>query len=513
MKEKKVSNDVFIISLIFSLAIVAWGIFAPGNFGNVANGLFSFLVKNFSWLYMISMFVFVAFSIYLAFSKYGAIKLGPDDSTPEFSTSSWFAMLFGAGMGIGLVFWGAAEPLNHFIAPIGAVPGSSEAANFAMRISFLHWGFHPWANYAVLAMALGYFQYRKGAPGLISSIFTPLIGEKGVKGPIGKTIDILAIFATVAGVATSLGLGAMQINGGLNFLFGIPNTLTVQIIIVAVVTVIFIWTAVSGIEKGIKLLGDINLKVAILMLVLAIIVGPTVAIINTLVGGFGRYLSGVINDSFYLNPFGDNSWIGWWTVFYWAWWIAWAPFVGTFIARISKGRTIREFVAGVIVAPALGSFVWFSVFGGMGLNLGLEIATEAAAVTETALFVVLSNYPLGRIVSLLATFLLGTFFITSANSATFVLGMFSSGGDLNPSNSKKILWGLVMSGVAVSLMVAGGLSTLQIASIAAAFPFCFVMLAACYSLLKALKADELITEGKPVLAETIEEVTSEPASK
>ena len=504
MKEKKVSNDVFIISLIFSLAIVAWGIFAPDNFGNLANGVFNFLVNNFSWLYMISMFIFVAFSLYLAFSRFGAIKLGPDDSTPEFSTGSWFAMLFGAGMGIGLVFWGAAEPLNHFIAPLGVQPGTSEAANFAMRISFLHWGFHPWANYAVLAMALGYFQYRKGAPGLISSIFTPLIGEKGVKGPIGKTIDILAIFATVAGVATSLGLGAMQINGGLNFMFGIPNNMTVQIIIVAVVTVIFIWTAVAGIEKGIKLLGDINLKAAILMLVLALFVGPTVAIVNTFVGGFGRYLSGVINDSFALNPFGDNSWLGWWTVFYWAWWIAWAPFVGTFIARISKGRTIREFVIGVIVAPALGSFVWFSVFGGMGLNLGLEIATQAAEVTETALFVVLSNYPLGTIVSLIATFLLGTFFITSANSATFVLGMFSSGGDLDPSNSKKILWGLVMSGVAIALMLAGGLATLQIASIAAAFPFCFVMLAACYSLLKALNADELVTEGTPVLEETIE---------
>ena len=501
MTEKKVSNDVFIISLVFSLAIVLWGILAPANFGNVANGTFNFLVNNFSWLYMISMFVFLAFCIFLAFSKYGAIKLGPDDSKPEFSTASWFAMLFGAGMGIGLVFWGAAEPLNHFISPVGVEAGTSEAANFAMRISFLHWGFHPWGSYAVLAMALGYFQYRKGAPGLISSIFTPLIGEKGVKGPIGKTIDILAIFATVAGVATSLGLGAMQINGGLNFMFGIPNTITVQIIIVAVVTVIFIWTAVAGIEKGIALLGDINLKAAILMLVLALIVGPTVAIINNLVGGFGRYLSGVINDSFFLNPFGDNTWIGWWTIFYWAWWIAWSPFVGTFIARISKGRTIREFVMGVIVAPALGSFVWFSVFGGMGLNLGLEIATEAAAVTETALFVVLSNYPLGTIISLVAVFLLGTFFITSANSATFVLAMFSSGGDLNPSNSKKILWGLVMSGVAVALMVAGGLNTLLIASIAAAFPFCFVMIAACYSMLKALSADALITDGEPVLAE------------
>jgi glycine betaine transporter len=260
---------------------------------------------------------------------------------------------------------------------------------------------------------------------------------------------------------------------------------------------------VAGIEKGIALLGDINLKAAILMLVLAIIVGPTVAMVNTLVGGFGRYLSGLINDSFFLNPFGDNTWIGWWTVFYWAWWIAWAPFVGTFIARISKGRTIREFVLGVIVAPALGSFVWFSVFGGMGLNLGLEIATEAAAVTETALFVVLSNYPLGTIVSLVATFPAGHLLYHLRQLSHLCTGYVQLRRRLNPSNSKKILWGLVMSGVAVALMLAGGLATLQIASIAAAFPFCFVMLAACYSLLKALKSDELIATGEPVMAEEV----------
>ncbi|SET68193.1 glycine betaine transporter [Natronincola peptidivorans] len=491
MDKMKKDNSVFHISLIVVFAIVAWGIASPGSFGNAANGLFEFIVNNFSWMYLLSMFLFVAFALYLAFSKYGKIKLGPDDSEPEYKNSSWFAMLFGAGMGIGLVFWGVAEPLNHFMAPNGTIqPGTSEAANFAMRASFMHWGFHPWANYSIFGMALAYFQYRKKKPGLISSVFEPLIGEAGVKGPIGKTIDILAVFATVAGVATSLGLGTLQINGGMNYLFGLPINTTVQIAIIAIVTFIYIWTAVSGIEKGIKVLSDINLLLAIGILVLSVIVGPTVTMINAFINGIGTYAGEFINDSFNIQPFGDNTWIGSWTVFYWAWWIAWAPFVGTFIARISRGRTIREFVLGVIVAPSLASFVWFAVFGTMGINLGTETAVEAVKVTETALFVVLEQYPLGSIISLIAVVLLCTFFITSANSATFVLGMMTSQGDLNPSNKKKIIWGLVQSLLALSLLLAGGLTTLQIGSIAAAFPFVIVMILVMISLYKALTTDE-----------------------
>ncbi len=497
-KNKQKNNSVLYISLVFSLVIVAWGIFAQANFAEFANNLLAFLSNNFGWAYLMSMFVFVVFSLYLAFSKYGDIKLGADDSEPEFSTTSWFAMLFGAGMGIGLVFWGLAEPVSHFVAPMAGIePGSEAAMNFAMKSSFMHWGFHPWANYAIIGLSLAYFQFRKGKPGLISSIFIPLFGEERVNGPIGKFIDILAVFATVAGVATSLGLGTMQINSGLNYLFGLPETSAVQLGIIIVITILYIWTAISGIDKGIKLLGDINLYLASALLVLAFIVGPTLKTMNMFTSGLGLYVNEFIQNSLRISAFGDNSWVNGWTVFYWAWWIAWAPFVGTFIARISKGRTIREFIGGVIFAPAIVSIVWFAVFGTMGLNLGAELGVDglaaAAANPSTALFVVFNYYPLSKILSFITVLLLCTFFITSANSATFVLGMFTQNGDLNPTKQRQFLWGVVQALFAAALLLSGGLKALQTASVAAAFPFIFVMLLAIPSLLKALKEEDINT--------------------
>lgn len=487
-------NTVFYISLALTIAIVLWGIVAQENFSRFADSLLNFIKTYFGWSYLIVMFIFVIFALALAFSKYGNIKLGADDSVPEYSTASWFAMLFGAGMGIGLVFWGVAEPISHFVSPdVGIVPGTAEAANFAMRASFKHWGFHPWANYSIIGLALAYFQFRKGKPGLISSIFIPLLGEEGVKGPIGKLIDVLAVFATVAGVATSLGLGTLQINSGFNYLFGIPETKLVQVIIIAIITVLFIWTAVSGIGKGIKILGDINLVLAIGLLALVIILGPTLKFINSFTNGLGDYVNNFVTDSLHIKTYGDNTWLNSWTIFYWAWWIAWAPFVGTFIARISKGRTIREFIGGVIFAPALVSIVWFSAFGSMGINLvdkiGVEGLATAAAAPSTALFQVYNNYPLSIVLSLITVALLNTFFITSANSATFVLGMLTSGGDLNPSNSKQFIWGILQSLLATSLLLSGGLEALQTASVAAAFPFIFVMIFAIISLMKALKEE------------------------
>ncbi len=495
-KTKQKNNTVFYVSLAISLAIVLWGILAQSNFASFANLLLSFLTNNFGWSYLISMLVFVVFALILAFSKYGKIKLGADDSEPEYSTTSWFAMLFGAGMGIGLVFWGVAEPISHYVGPAAGIePGTTQAMNFAMRASFMHWGFHPWANYSIIGLALAYFQFRKNKPGLISSIFIPLFGEERVNGPIGKVIDILAVFATVAGVATSLGLGTLQINSGLNYLFKLPETTAVQIGIILVITILYIWTAVSGIDKGIKLLGDINLYLAFGLLVLSFVFGPTLKIINVFTNGLGEYINGFFANSLHIEPFGDNSWTNAWTIFYWAWWIAWAPFVGTFIARISKGRTIREFIGGVIFAPAIVSIVWFSVFGAMGLNLsetiGVEGLSAAAANPSTALFQVFSYYPMGKILSLIAVVLLCTFFITSANSATFVLGMLSSEGNLNPTRQKQFLWGIVQALFATALLISGGLGALQTASVAAAFPFIAVMLLAMISLMKALKEEKL----------------------
>ncbi|AWZ49182.1 choline transporter [Clostridiaceae bacterium 14S0207] len=495
-KKTSSGKDVYYISLIVIFVIALWAIVSEKGFSAAANKLLKFLTTNFGWAYLLSLFIFLLFALWLAFSKFGNIKLGPDDSVPEYSTISWFAMLFGAGMGIGLVFWGIAEPISHFTnPPSGITPGSLEASHFAMKSCFMHWGFHPWANYSIIGLALAYFQFRKNSPGLISSIFTPLIGEKGVKGPIGKFIDITAVLATVAGVATSLGLGTLQINSGLNYLFKIPNTHLVQVIIILVVTIITIWSAVSGIEKGIKVISDVNLYLAFGILILSFLIGPTIKIVNSTLNDFGIYVSSIIPDSLSIQAFGDNGWLNSWRIFYWAWWIAWAPFVGTFIARISKGRTIREFILGVIFAPSLASIIWFGVFGTLGLNLGfthklgLDALKNIASTPETAFFAVMKNYNLGIIISLIAVVLLCTFFITSANSATFVLGMLTSNGDLNPSSKKKIIWGIVQALLATALLLAGGLNALQTASVASAFPFIFIMLFACISLYKSLKSE------------------------
>ncbi len=485
LEKEKFFNPVFLISLIVVVIVVALGAVATESFGEVANGAFSFLVGNFGWFYILTMSSFVVFSIYILFSKYGNIVLGDPGDKPEYSTISWFGMLFSAGMGVGLIFYGVAEPLWHFSGPLSTIePLSTEAADFAFRKSFLHWGLHPWAAYAVLALALAYMQFRRKESGLISSIFIPLIGEEKAKGSIGKTIDILAIFATVAGVASSLGMATMQINGGLNGLIGLPINQGIQLGIIAIITFLFVLTAVMGIEKGIKLVSDMNITLCFGLMIVAFLVGPKVDILNNLSNSVGLYLAGLIPDSFAIS---GDPWYGWWTVFYWAWWIAWAPFVGTFIARISKGRTIRQFIGGVLIAPTIMSFFWFSIFGTVGINVFDKIGEFA---TETAFFQVFEHYPLGTLLSGVAVLLLSTFFITSANSATFVLGMFSAEGDLNPSTSKKIIWGLLQSALAAILLLAGGLQALQTGSIVAAFPFAFIMIFSMVALIKALKNDK-----------------------
>lgn len=500
---KKKTNMVFIVSLMITLAIVAWGVFAPENFEAVGSLAFGILTGQFGWFYTASVAAFLLFSLWIGFSKYGNIRLGADDSKPEYSTVSWFSMLFSAGMGIGLIFWGVAEPLNHYLSPLYVEPGTGAAAEFAIEKSFLHWALHPWACFAVMALALAFMQFRKNKKGQISSIFIPLVGEEKVNGWFGKTIDVLAIFATVAGVATSLGLGTMQINSGLNYLFGVPESKTVQIAIIVIVTCLFILSAVSGIGRGIKILSNTNMIFAGLIVVIAFLVGPKVMALGFFTEGIGNYFQNIVGETFAIGAFGEAEWFGGWTVFYWAWWIAWAPFVGSFIARISKGRTIREFVAGVLLVPSLLTFIWFSVFGSMGINLGPEIAAEAIKTTSTACFVVFSHYPLGTLLSLITLVLVCTFFITSADSATFVLGVFSSDGNLDPSNKIKVVWGLLESALALVLLVGteNGLSMLQSISIVGAFPFAFVMIGAIFALVKLVRTDsgyEEATENKKV---------------
>lgn len=381
MKKDNFWNPVFTISIVVVVIIVGLGALMPEAFGNVTSASFDFLVGNFGWFYILTMSTFVVFSLYMLFGKFGDIKLGLPDDEPEYSLVSWFGMLFSSGMGVGLIFFGVAEPLYHFGGPLsGIAPESAAAADFAFRKSFLHWGLHPWAAYAVLALALAYMQFRRKESGLISSVFIPLIGRDGAKGSLGKTIDILAIFATVAGVASSLGMATMQINGGLNLLAGLPLNQGIQLAIIAIITFLFVLTAVMGIEKGIKLVSDMNITLCAGLMVVAFLVGPKVEILNNLSNSVGLYLGGIVSDSFAIS---SDSWYGWWTVFYWAWWIAWAPFVGTFIARISKGRTIREFISGVLIAPTIASFFWFSIFGTVGINVYNKIGEFT---TETAFF-------------------------------------------------------------------------------------------------------------------------------
>lgn len=495
---KKKFNPVFYIPLILSLIIVFAAVFNTEAFSEISSILLNGIETNFSWLYLLAMLGFVIFCFWLAFSKFGHIRLGPDDSEPEYSTISWFAMLFCAGMGIGLVFWGIAEPLSHYVSPAAGIEAQSiESASFAIRSSFMHWGIHPWASYAIIGLGLAYFQYRKNLPGLISSLFDPLIGEKHTKGIVGKIIDAFAVFVTAAGVATAFGMGCLQICAGLNYLFGIPNDARTWIIVIAIVCCIYLKSATSGVDKGIQLLSNFNLCLATILLLLTFLIGPTIQCLEIFTTGLGDYITNFISDSLDLAPFGDKSWMLSWRLFYWAWWISWAPFVGVFIARISKGRTIKEFIIGVILVPSIACMLWFSVFGGFALNVTSHFSaaelTNLVASPETALFVIFHEYPLGKLLSLIAIAVLIIFFITSADSATFVLSMMSSEGNLNPPNSKKIVWGIIQAAIAYALLLSGGVKSIQTIAIAVAFPFVFIMILVCVSILKALLGERVIS--------------------
>ena len=496
MKDKK-ANPVFYISLALITIMALWSVVFNESFTAISNAAFKFLTTDLGWLYLIAMIVFLVFVIYLAFGRFGKIRLGGDDSKPEYSNMTWFGLLFGCGMGVGLVFWGVAEPLTHYLNPMGMEGATPQAADFAMKSFFMHWGILPWANYAVIGLALAYFMFRKNKKGLVSTMLEPLIGEKLANGWLGRLVDILAVFATVAGVVTSLGLGTLQINAGFSRMFGIPSNLMVQIIIIAVVSVLYIGSAVSGIDKGIKFISDTNLYVAIGLMVVAFLVGPKVEILNSFVNGLGQYIGNFIPDALAVNAYGDNAWFGSWRLFYWAWFIAWAPFVGVFIARISKGRTIREFIMGVVLVPALASCVWGAIFGSLGINLGekgilgIDVLQEVVATPEVGLFAVLEQYPLGFILSIVAIISLCAFFVTSANSGVYVLSMLTTDGEQNPPNSKKIIWGIIQSVMAIGLLMAGGLKPLQTISLAAAFPFIFIMFGACAAFIKAVKKEKI----------------------
>ncbi|MGM7700642.1 BCCT family transporter [Pseudalkalibacillus sp. Hm43] len=473
-------TSVFWYAVTICTAFVLWGGFAPSHLEKMTSSLTGWISNKFGWYYLLIIVVMLAFCVYLIFSRFGKIKLGGENEKPQFSLPTWFAMLFSAGMGMGMVFWTTAEPISHAFknAPVSKT-GSDKAILESLQYSFFHWGLHAWAIYGVVALVLAYFKFHKGYPGLISATLVPLFGVERMKGILGKMIDTLAIVATVVGVAATLGFGTAQINEGLSFLFGTPSNFTVQILILAVSTVLFIISAWSGINKGIKYLSNINMGLGFLLLVLLFIVGPTLYILNMFTQSVGGYITNFFNMSFNIAPLNEENrtWVNNWTIFYWAWWVSWSPFVGIFIARISRGRTIKEFMLGVLFVPSLVCFIFFSVFGVSALYLEQNgLATISQFALETATFGVLQEYPLGTLMSFITIFVIAIFFITSADSATFVLGMLSTEGSLNPASRVKIIWGLTLSTMAAIIMYFGGTQGLQNVLIITALPFSLVIL-------------------------------------
>ncbi|MEK3856061.1 glycine betaine uptake BCCT transporter [Cytobacillus sp. FSL H8-0458] len=489
----KKSLMVFYISVGILLLLVLFGVFVPDSLESVTANVQTFITDKFGWYYLILVSFIVIVCLYFLISPLGRIKLGKQDDKPEFSRPTWFAMLFSAGMGIGLVFWGSAEPIYHYAvgSPTGGAVGTDEAIKNAMRYTYFHWGIHAWAIYGIVALVLAYFNFRHGEPGLISATLKPILGDR-TQGVTGKVIDILSVVATVIGVATTLGFGAVQINGGLSYLYGLPVNFTVQFVIVAIVTVLFILSALSGLGKGIKILSNANMLLAAALFLLTFFLGPSLFILNLFTNTLGSYLQYLPGMSLRIAPLNPEvrEWINGWTIFYWAWWIAWAPFVGIFIARVSKGRTIREFVFGVLLIPSLIGFIWFSTFGGTAImqeHQGTAKISELA--TEEALFGVFSNLPMGTVLSIIAILLICTFFITSADSGTYVLGMMTTNGSHHPGNKIKLVWGVLLAAISLVLLYSGGLQALQNTMIAAALPFSVIMALMTFSLIKALQKE------------------------
>ena len=495
--EQKKDRSVLIVSAVIVAAFVIFGAVAPEALNNVANVLFNVFTGGFGWLYLLTVFCMIIYAVAIGLSKYGNIKLGHDDDKPEFSNFSWFAQLFGGGMGIGLVFWSVAEPINDFIAPPSADPLTNEAMHEAMQTVFFHWGISPWVIFAVAGLGLGYFAFRKDRPFLVSSAFEPLLGEK-VHGPIGKAIDILAVFATIFGVATSLGLGTMQITGGLNYVYGIENSMLLNCLIIAVITALFTLATLSGLGKAMQYVADFKVYLSIAFMVFIFVFGGAVFICNILVTDLGGYLQNIIHKSLWME---NADFVTNWTVFYWAWWIAWAPFCGQFVARVSRGRTIRQYLFAVMLLPAGFCVIWLAIYGGAAFNIN-EL-TGGALVNivggengnTVALFALLQNLPLYQVTAPLAIVLIVVCFWGSANSATFVLSMLTDGGNMDPAKPLRAGWGIAQGTVTIICLIVGGeaiLKILQTLSIASAFPYMFVIIFMAISMTMALKEDPAV---------------------
>ncbi|SHI14983.1 BCCT family transporter [Ferrimonas marina] len=478
-------------SLIFVL--VALAALFPGPFGEQVALLQAWLFDNASWFYVSVVALILVFVAYLGLSRFGEIKLGPDHAEPTYSYGSWFAMLFSAGMGIGLMFFGVAEPVMHFMAPPEGDAATIEAAQEAMKLTFFHWGLHAWAIYAIVALILAFFAYRHGLPLTLRSALYPLIGDR-IYGPIGHAVDIFAILGTVFGVATSLGYGVLQINSGLSHLFGIEVATSVQVGLILGIMALAAISVVTGLDRGVRRLSELNLVLALLLMTMVILLGPTVLLLQMFVQNTGAYLSEIVSKTFNLYAYDPKEWLGGWTLLYWGWWLSWSPFVGLFIARISRGRTIRQFVTGVLFVPAGFTLAWMTVFGNSAIDLVLNQGQMAlgqviSADASLALFHFLEGFPLSSVLSFVAMLMIVVFFVTSADSGSLVVDMLASGGRTDSPVWQRIYWAGLMAAVAIVLLLAGGLAALQTATIASAMPFAVILLVASYGLLQALRMD------------------------
>ena len=503
-RNRGLDKVVFGITAIIALGFLVWGFVSTATLASASGSALTWIMDNTGWLFALTASGFVVFVLWLALGKFGSIPLGCDDEEPEFRTISWVAMMFSAGMGIGLMFFGVAEPLTHFATPPpGTGPaGNTEAVQTAMATTLFHWTLHPWAIYAVVGLAIAYGVYRKGRMQLISAAFEPLLGSRA-NGPGGKVIDMLAIFATLFGSAASLGLGALQIRSGLHIVAGISETgNTVLVVIITVLTVAFVLSAVSGVARGIQWLSNINMVLALLLAAFVFVVGPTIFILNLLPTSLGSYFQDIAMMSARTGAEGADvdTWLQSWTIFYWAWWISWTPFVGMFIARISRGRTIRQFVTGVLLVPSLVSLVWFCVFGGAAIKVqqdGVDLAGEGSI--EAQLFSLLDQYPIAIIASVLVMVLVAIFFVSGADAASIVMGSLSERGTIKPSRGTVIFWGVAMGAVALVMLLVGGedaLTGLQTITIIAALPFVLVMVGLAVALVKDLRQDPLMVRRR-----------------
>lgn len=501
MDKKFWKNPVFSISATVIFILVVLGARVPDKFGKIAGSLYESTTSIFGWFYLLAVFIIVLFLAGLAVSKYGAIRIGGDDERPDYPFFTWIGMLFSAGFGVGLVFWGVAEPMSHyFTSPLAGVEAQSvESARVAMGYSFFHWGISQWAIFAIVGLVIGFLQFRKKRDGLISTALEPLTGSNKI---VKVSIDSLAVIATVMGVATSIGLGILQMTGGLESVFNIKGSFGIQLLIAFFVFVAYMISATTGLNKGIRYLGNFNLGMAIALLVFIFAIGPKVFILDTFTLALGDYITNFIQYSLRLQPYQGGTWVQDWTIFYWAWTIAWSPFVGAFVARVSKGRTIREFIAGVMIIPPVFACMWIATLGGTALysdlNNGTKIAEAVDVDVASAIFATFEHMPFSGLLSVLSILLIFTFLVTSGDSATYILASMTTKGSLFPPLMVKMVWGFLISAIALVLLYAGGLDALQSASLVSALPFTVILILLIFSLSKLLKREPITVRPSDV---------------